>query len=189
MSVVGSIHVASATRCYSQLCAMRAPKLPAGRTWLKRHSSRCWRPGRRQPVRSSTSRGLAAPWSSVTMPRTGFPGAWAASASASTTSRRTSPGIRGAAEVARRLAEHLEAPLVLSGYSRLVVDCNRPGLPDRCSGERRYDRSRQSLSLPRVERRASRRSCPYHAPSPRCSIGVPPPGVLACAQAIVSRRY
>lgn len=32
----------------------------------------------------------------------------------------------GAAEVARRLAEHLEAPLVLSGYSRLVVDCNRP---------------------------------------------------------------
>jgi predicted N-formylglutamate amidohydrolase len=32
----------------------------------------------------------------------------------------------GAAEVARRLAEHLDAPLVLSGYSRLVVDCNRP---------------------------------------------------------------
>lgn len=32
----------------------------------------------------------------------------------------------GAAEVARRLAEHLEASLVLSGYSRLVVDCNRP---------------------------------------------------------------
>ncbi len=32
----------------------------------------------------------------------------------------------GAAEVARRLAQHLDAPLVTSGYSRLVIDCNRP---------------------------------------------------------------
>lgn len=32
----------------------------------------------------------------------------------------------GAAEVARRLSAHLDAPLVLSGYSRLVIDCNRP---------------------------------------------------------------
>jgi predicted N-formylglutamate amidohydrolase len=32
----------------------------------------------------------------------------------------------GAAEVARRLAARLDAPLVLSGYSRLVIDCNRP---------------------------------------------------------------
>jgi predicted N-formylglutamate amidohydrolase len=32
----------------------------------------------------------------------------------------------GAAEVARRFAAHLDAPLVLSGYSRLVIDCNRP---------------------------------------------------------------
>lgn len=31
----------------------------------------------------------------------------------------------GAADVARRLAELLDAPAVLSGYSRLVVDCNR----------------------------------------------------------------
>lgn len=31
----------------------------------------------------------------------------------------------GAAEVARRLARTLDAPLVLAGYSRLVVDCNR----------------------------------------------------------------
>lgn len=31
----------------------------------------------------------------------------------------------GAAEVARRLSDHLNAPLVLSGYSRLVIDCNR----------------------------------------------------------------
>jgi predicted N-formylglutamate amidohydrolase len=32
----------------------------------------------------------------------------------------------GAAEVAHRLSGHLDAPLVLSGYSRLVIDCNRP---------------------------------------------------------------
>lgn len=32
----------------------------------------------------------------------------------------------GAAMVARRLAERLDAPLVLANYSRLVIDCNRP---------------------------------------------------------------
>jgi predicted N-formylglutamate amidohydrolase len=32
----------------------------------------------------------------------------------------------GAAEVARRLSDHLDATLVLTGYSRLVIDCNRP---------------------------------------------------------------
>jgi len=32
----------------------------------------------------------------------------------------------GAAAVARQLAAHLDAPLVLSAYSRLVIDCNRP---------------------------------------------------------------
>jgi predicted N-formylglutamate amidohydrolase len=32
----------------------------------------------------------------------------------------------GAADVARQLSAHLDAPLVLSGYSRLVIDCNRP---------------------------------------------------------------
>ncbi len=32
----------------------------------------------------------------------------------------------GAADVARRLSELLDAPLVLSAYSRLVIDCNRP---------------------------------------------------------------
>jgi predicted N-formylglutamate amidohydrolase len=32
----------------------------------------------------------------------------------------------GAALVARRLAALLDAPLVLSGYSRLAIDCNRP---------------------------------------------------------------
>lgn len=32
----------------------------------------------------------------------------------------------GAAEVARGLSWRLDAPLVLSGYSRLLIDCNRP---------------------------------------------------------------
>jgi predicted N-formylglutamate amidohydrolase len=32
----------------------------------------------------------------------------------------------GAADVARCLSAQLDAPLVLSGYSRLVIDCNRP---------------------------------------------------------------
>jgi predicted N-formylglutamate amidohydrolase len=32
----------------------------------------------------------------------------------------------GAAAVARRLSAFLDAPLILCGYSRLVVDCNRP---------------------------------------------------------------
>jgi predicted N-formylglutamate amidohydrolase len=32
----------------------------------------------------------------------------------------------GAAGVARRLTAQLDCPLVLSGYSRLVIDCNRP---------------------------------------------------------------
>jgi predicted N-formylglutamate amidohydrolase len=32
----------------------------------------------------------------------------------------------GAADVARLLSKNLDAPLMLSGYSRLVIDCNRP---------------------------------------------------------------
>lgn len=32
----------------------------------------------------------------------------------------------GAAQLSRRLSALLDAPLVLSGYSRLVIDCNRP---------------------------------------------------------------
>jgi predicted N-formylglutamate amidohydrolase len=38
---------------------------------------------------------------------------------------------RGAAEVTCRLAERLDAPAVLSAYSRLLIDCNRaPGDPE-----------------------------------------------------------
>lgn len=32
----------------------------------------------------------------------------------------------GAADVARALSKLIDAPLILSGYSRLVIDCNRP---------------------------------------------------------------
>src|ERR1700732_2470930 len=42
---------------------------------------------------------------------------------------RHSVGVIGAAEVTRRLAALLDAPAVLCGYSRLVIDCNR-GLGD-----------------------------------------------------------
>ncbi|MDH3241038.1 MAG: N-formylglutamate amidohydrolase [Alphaproteobacteria bacterium] len=45
----------------------------------------------------------------------------------------------GAAMVARRLSELLDAPLVESGYSRLVIDCNRPldspeSIPEQSAG-------------------------------------------------------
>jgi len=36
----------------------------------------------------------------------------------------------GAAAIARRLAEIIDAPLVLQHYSRLVIDCNRPAHSD-----------------------------------------------------------
>lgn len=45
----------------------------------------------------------------------------------------------GAADVARLLSNRLDAPLVLSGYSRLVIDCNRPlgsveSIPEQSAG-------------------------------------------------------
>ena len=45
----------------------------------------------------------------------------------------------GAEAVARRLADHLGAPLVIQRYSRLVIDANRPPLsptsmPERAAG-------------------------------------------------------
>ena len=47
----------------------------------------------------------------------------------------------GAAEVAQRLSAELDAPLVSSGYSRLVIDCNRPldhaaSIPEQSAGIR-----------------------------------------------------
>lgn len=45
----------------------------------------------------------------------------------------------GAADVARLLSQNLDAPLILSGYSRLVIDCNRPlqssqSIPEQSAG-------------------------------------------------------
>jgi len=45
----------------------------------------------------------------------------------------------GAAEVARRLAARIDAPLILGGYSRLVIDLNRPlaspeSIPEQSAG-------------------------------------------------------
>ncbi|MCE2510263.1 MAG: N-formylglutamate amidohydrolase [Alphaproteobacteria bacterium] len=47
----------------------------------------------------------------------------------------------GAGEMTRALAERLDAPAVLSGYSRLLVDCNRPldsesAIPEEVDGTR-----------------------------------------------------
>lgn len=72
----------------------------------------------------------------------------------------------GAAAVARGLAARLDAPLVLSGYSRLIVDCNRPpgspeSVPEASCGVPVPGNRRLSAA-----QRAARRSTffePYHA--------------------------
>ena len=65
----------------------------------------------------------------------------------------------GAAEVARRLSGHLDAPLGLSGYSRLAVDCNRP--PD--SRESITEQS-AGVSVPGESGAHARRSGDAHRP-------------------------
>lgn len=68
----------------------------------------------------------------------------------------------GAAEVARRLAPLVDAPLVLSNYSRLVIDCNRPLVSPQSIAE-------QSAEIPvpgnvglSVEARAARAEALFH---------------------------
>lgn len=71
----------------------------------------------------------------------------------------------GAAEVTQRLARRFNAPAVLSGYSRLVVDCNRrpdaddfiPEVSDGTVIPRNLD-----LSLEEVRRRTNAVFRPYH---------------------------
>jgi predicted N-formylglutamate amidohydrolase len=71
----------------------------------------------------------------------------------------------GAGELARGLANHLDAPAVLAGYSRLIVDCNRQ--PDDTEAFRRESDGwviPGNQSLPEFERRV-RLACffdPYH---------------------------
>lgn len=72
----------------------------------------------------------------------------------------------GAADVARRLSVLLDAPLVLSGFSRLVIDCNRP-LPSRqCVPERSGGVAvpgNLAMSSADRQRRIDELYGPYHA--------------------------
>lgn len=72
----------------------------------------------------------------------------------------------GAADVARRLSAYLDAPLVLSAYSRLVIDCNRPlrsprSIPERSGGV--TVPGNRGLSLEQRDRRIEALFRPYHA--------------------------
>ena len=71
----------------------------------------------------------------------------------------------GAAEVARRLSSKLDAPLILPGYSRLVVDCNRPLAVADAIAERSEDTDIPGNIGISVEERAARAETfywPYH---------------------------
>jgi predicted N-formylglutamate amidohydrolase len=72
----------------------------------------------------------------------------------------------GAAALARRLAGTFSAPLVLSGYSRLVIDCNRPivsegSIPSSSAGIEIP--GNRNLSAGEVEARRETFFYPYHA--------------------------
>jgi len=72
----------------------------------------------------------------------------------------------GAAELARRLASMFSAPLVLSGYSRLIIDCNRPiisegSIPQSSAGIEIP--GNRNLSVEEVEARRETFFYPYHA--------------------------
>lgn len=71
----------------------------------------------------------------------------------------------GAAAVARLLAQQLDAPLLLSGYSRLVIDCNRPLasselIPEQSAGV--VIPGNQNLSAQAREERIQNLFIPYH---------------------------
>lgn len=71
----------------------------------------------------------------------------------------------GAGEVAERLARRLDAPAVLAGYSRLVIDCNR-GLDDPTSilavSDGEFIPGNQGLGEEGKEERARQFFHPYH---------------------------
>jgi len=71
----------------------------------------------------------------------------------------------GAAEVARRLAKRLDAPALLAGYSRLVIDCNRwPGgegsIPEISDGT--HVPANRDLAKAEIDARADACFWPYH---------------------------
>jgi predicted N-formylglutamate amidohydrolase len=71
----------------------------------------------------------------------------------------------GAAELTRRLAARLDAPAVLSSYSRLVIDCNRqPGDPQSilAASDGVVIPGNQDLSAEEQEARADTFFWPYH---------------------------
>jgi predicted N-formylglutamate amidohydrolase len=71
----------------------------------------------------------------------------------------------GAAAVARLLSAELDAPLVLSGYSRLVIDCNRPLHNAESIAAQSGGISvpgNRDLSLPQRKRRIDTLFQPYH---------------------------
>ena len=71
----------------------------------------------------------------------------------------------GAAAVARSLSEQLDAPLVLSAYSRLVIDCNRPLPSEESIAEQSAGiqiPGNHALSLAQMQRRIDALFRPYH---------------------------
>jgi predicted N-formylglutamate amidohydrolase len=71
----------------------------------------------------------------------------------------------GAAEVARRLSGHLNAPLIFTGYSRLVVDCNRPLTVADAFAERSEDTTipgNIGITMAEKAERAAAFYWPYH---------------------------
>lgn len=71
----------------------------------------------------------------------------------------------GAAALARKLAQHFSAPLALTGYSRLVIDCNRPldnpgSIPGRSAGT--DIAANQTLSAAGIRARQDALFHPYH---------------------------
>ncbi len=71
----------------------------------------------------------------------------------------------GAADVTRALSAELDAPAVLSGYSRLLVDCNRaPDDPSRCpeSSDGTAIPGNHGLTPAEKDARDRRFAAPYH---------------------------
>jgi predicted N-formylglutamate amidohydrolase len=71
----------------------------------------------------------------------------------------------GAGELSRGLAHALDAPAVLAGYSRLVVDCNRdPASPETFRGESDGRRIAGNVALTEADRRLRLATFfdPYH---------------------------
>ena len=71
----------------------------------------------------------------------------------------------GAAELARRLSRRFDVPAVLSGYSRLVIDCNRrPGHPESilAVSDGTPIPGNHGLTPQEAERRARALFFPYH---------------------------